>query len=137
MNLEKELSNHKVTTVIPPHLPLVLMDFILMQHALTNLLANAVLHTPPGTPVEVSAGIENGGLDITVADQGPGIPPASLEHLFNKFYRAPNAPNGGTGLGLSLVKGFLESQGGIASVENRTEGGAKFTLHLPLKQNNA
>lgn len=132
--MEKELVRHQVSVAVAPDLPLVWMDFVLMQHALTNLLSNAVLHTPAGTLIEVSARIEHGALDIIVADSGPGIPAASLDKIFNKFYRAPNAPDGGTGLGLSLVKGFMEAQGGVGTAENRAEGGAKFILHLPLKE---
>jgi two-component system sensor histidine kinase KdpD len=129
---EKELSRHAVKIEVAPGLPLVRMDFVLMQQALTNLLSNAALHTPAGTLIEVSARIEYDGLSIVVADGGPGIPTASMAHIFDKFYRAPNAPDGGTGLGLSLVKGFMEAQGGQAKAENRSEGGAKFTLLLPL-----
>jgi len=132
--MEKELSRHKVKVVVEPDLPLVPMDFVLMQQALTNLLSNAALHTPGGTLVEVSARLQNDALSIIVADTGPGIPAASLDHVFEKFYRAPNAPVGGTGLGLSLVKGFMEAQGGLVKAENPKVGGARFTLRLPLSR---
>jgi two-component system sensor histidine kinase KdpD len=117
---------------IPPDLPLVRMDFELMLRALTNLLSNAAFHTPAGTEVQLSAKVENGAMLIIVADHGHGIPEASLPHLFEKFYRAPDAPTGGTGLGLSLVKGFVEAHGGQVKAENRTERGAAFTIRLPI-----
>ncbi len=127
-----DLRQHKLTMDIPPDLPLVRMDFELMLRALTNLLSNAAFHTPAGTEVQLSAKVENGAMLIIVADHGHGIPEASLPHLFEKFYRAPDAPTGGTGLGLSLVKGFVEAHGGQVKAENRTERGAAFTIRLPI-----
>jgi two-component system sensor histidine kinase KdpD len=128
----KELMRHKVTMEIAPDLPLMRMDFELMLNALTNLLSNAASHTPAGTEVQLSAKVEDGAMLLIVADRGPGIPPASLPHLFEKFYRAPNARTGGTGLGLSLVKGFVEAHGGQVKAENRAAGGTAFTIRLPL-----
>jgi two-component system sensor histidine kinase KdpD len=129
---ESELARHQVSVEVAPQMPLVSMDFVLTQQALANLLSNAALHTPAGSHIEVSAQIEEDGLSITVADNGPGIPAASLGRIFDKFYRAPNAPNGGTGLGLSLARGFMLAQGGAATAGNRRGGGAVFTLRLPL-----
>jgi two-component system, OmpR family, sensor histidine kinase KdpD len=128
----KELMHHKVTIDVAPDLPLVRMDFELMLHALTNLLSNAAFHTPSGTEVQLCAKIEGDAMLLIVADRGPGIAPASLPRLFEKFYRAPDARTGGTGLGLSLVKGFVEAHGGQVKVENRAAGGAAFTIRLPL-----
>ena len=71
---------------------------------------------------------------LTVSDRGPGIPVESIPRVFDKFYRAPTAATGGTGLGLSLVKGFVEAQGGEVKAENRDGGGAVFTIKLPLRQ---
>jgi two-component system sensor histidine kinase KdpD len=133
-SLQKELSGHKVEVVIAPQIPLVRMDFVLMEQALTNLLLNAAFHTTPGTPIKVSARAEKDELALTVADKGPGIPEESLTKIFDKFYRAPGALTGGTGLGLSIVKGFVEAQGGRVSAENRPEGGAAFTLFLPITE---
>jgi two-component system sensor histidine kinase KdpD len=128
---EKELSAHKVTVSIESGLPVVPMDFVLMQQALTNLLSNAAFHTPPGTAVQVGARLEGDQLVLSVADRGPGIPSESLPRLFDKFYRVPQSRTGGTGLGLSLVKGFVEAQGGRVAAQNRTGGGTIFTIRLP------
>ena len=128
----RELAGHHVTVEIPPALPLVRMDFVLMQQALTNLLLNAAAHTPPDTAVHIRAAVAGDTLVLTVADRGPGLPPDAGPRIFDKFYRAPSAPAGGTGLGLSLVKGFVEAQGGQVRAENRAEGGAVFSIHLPL-----
>jgi two-component system sensor histidine kinase KdpD len=76
--------------------------------------------------------VEEKQLLLEVADRGPGIDPSVLSRIFDKFVRAPNAPVGGTGLGLSLVKGFMEAQGGTVSAANRAGGGAVFTIRLPL-----
>jgi two-component system sensor histidine kinase KdpD len=97
-------------------------------------LSNAARHTPPGTAVEVAASVENDVLRLVVADHGPGISPAVLPRIFDKFYRAPNAATGGTGLGLSLVKGFVEAQGGHVTADNGANGGMIFTIRLPLRQ---
>jgi signal transduction histidine kinase len=82
--------------------------------------------------VEVSAGVRDGEMEIVIADRGPGVPPDALPRLFDKFYRAPNAPAGGAGLGLSLVKGFVEVQGGHVTARLRPGGGIAFALRLPL-----
>jgi two-component system sensor histidine kinase KdpD len=131
-DLEKDLAGQKVTMDAAAGLPLTRMDFVLMQQVLTNLLLNAAIHTPPGTAIRVAAMAEAGALVVTVADEGPGLPPDSLPLIFEKFYRAPAAPSGGTGLGLAIVKGFVEAQGGQVKAENRPGGGAVFAIRMPL-----
>jgi len=130
--LERDLAQHKVTAEIARNLPLARMDFVLMQQALTNLLLNAALHTPPGTAVWVRASGPNDILTLSVEDNGQGLPPDALPLIFEKFYRAPSAPAGGTGLGLAIVKGFVEAQGGRVQAANRPGGGAAFTIFLPI-----
>jgi two-component system sensor histidine kinase KdpD len=131
-DIEKDLARHRVTTQIDPALPLVRMDFVLMQQVLTNLLLNAAVHTPPGTKVQLQARAQEGQLVLSVQDTGPGLPGEALPFLFEKFYRAPSAPAGGTGLGLAIVKGFVEAQGGKVEARNLERGGAAFTIRLPL-----
>jgi two-component system sensor histidine kinase KdpD len=133
----KELAQHEVTVNIAPALPLVPMDFVMTQQALMNLLSNAAVHTPAGSRVDVDVQAQGGQLILSVADNGHGIPPDSLSKVFEKFYRCPNAPTGGTGLGLSLVKGFIEAQGGHVTAVNRSEGGAAFSICLPLERNDS
>jgi len=124
-------TNRKIETQIAPALPLVKMDSVLTEQALANLLANAVTHTPPGTPIEIRARMEKSNLIFQVADRGPGLPSGQLDRVFEPFYRAPDARPGGTGLGLAIVKGFVEAQGGHVQAENRAGGGALFTIYLP------
>ncbi len=132
--IEKDLAGHKLAVAIPDGLPLVQMDFILMQQALTNLLLNAAVHTSPGTHVQLTATSDADTLVLTVADNGRGLPPEALPLIFEKFYRAAAAPSGGTGLGLAIVKGFVEAQGGHVKAENRPGGGAVFTIRMPMSE---
>jgi two-component system sensor histidine kinase KdpD len=71
-----------------------------------------------------------------VSDNGPGFPKAALPRVFEKFYRVPGTKPGGTGLGLSIVRGFVEAHRGTISVENKEEGGTRFTIRLPLQFQN-
>jgi len=130
--IQADLQGHEVRVELGPGLPLVRIDFVLMQQALSNLLLNVVVHTPRGTPVEVSARVDSGQLLMMVADRGPGLPPESLPFIFEKFYRAPTAPAGGTGLGLAIVKGLVEAHAGQVAAQNRPGGGAAFTIRLPI-----
>lgn len=135
--IEQEMSAHPLTVEIAPGLPLVRMDFVLMQQALTNLLLNAAVHTPAGTAVRIQASLEAATLSLSVADDGPGLPENVAPHIFDKFYRAPSAPAGGTGLGLAIVKGFVEAQGGRVQADNKPEGGVRFTVQMPVSQSPA
>lgn len=130
----QQMRRHKVICKVERRLPLVRMDFVLMEQALNNLLSNAVAHTPPRTTVEISARIDGAELVLSVVDDGPGLPPDAVERVFDKFFRGPGAPTGGTGLGLSIVKGFVEAQSGRISAQNRERGGAEFVIRLPVGQ---
>lgn len=129
--LQRELATHPVKTEMPAAPLLVRLDFSLLLHALANLLLNAANHTPAGTTIDLQVQLADGGLSLSVADRGPGIPPEVLPRIFDKFFRAPSAPTGGSGLGLTIVKGFVEAHGGTVSAENRPGGGSKFTMRLP------
>jgi two-component system sensor histidine kinase KdpD len=125
---------HPVKLNIPAEPMLARFDFSLVQHALANLLVNAATHTPSGTQVEVEAQFTDGAVALSVADRGPGISPEILPRIFDKFFRAPDAPTGGSGLGLTIAKGFVEAQGGTMAAANRPGGGAIFSLHLPQSE---
>ncbi len=129
--LRSELARHPVKLELPGGPLLARFDFTLMQHALGNLLLNAVKHTPAGTPIDVRVGFADGQLELRVGDHGPGLAPEVLPRVFDRFVRAPNAPTGGSGLGLAIAKGFADAHGGTALAENRPAGGALFTLRLP------
>jgi two-component system, OmpR family, sensor histidine kinase KdpD len=131
--LEREIDQHKVTVTTQEDLPLVKLDFGLIEQALTNLVYNASVHTPPGTQIEIQALVENDHCIITVADNGPGIPKSDINKVFEKFYRAEGTSTGGTGLGLPIAKGFIEAHRGTLSVRNKIQGGTEFKIEIPMK----
>jgi two-component system sensor histidine kinase KdpD len=131
--LDNKLGGRTLKTQIPPDLPLVPMDSLLVEQVLVNLLDNALKYTPEGRPIDLSVRLEKDRLVVEVADQGPGLPPEDLPRLFDKFYRGPqNGKTAGAGLGLSICKGFVEIHGGTITAENRPQGGALFRFTLPL-----
>lgn len=130
--LGRHLDGRPLTINVPTDLPLVKIDFGLMEQVIANLLYNAVKYTPPGTSIEIGAGVEDDALYVRVTDHGGGIAPDDLRRVFEKFYRAPGVAAGGTGLGLSIAKGFVEAHGGTIAAANTSAGGAQFTIRLPL-----
>jgi two-component system sensor histidine kinase KdpD len=130
--LGQSLAQHPLRLNLPPDLPPVKLDATLTEQILVNLIGNAAAHTPASTPIELTAHAEAKLLVLEVADRGPGLPSGDLSRLFDRFQRGPDATPGGTGLGLSLVKGFSEAQGGTVEAGNRAGGGAVFTVRLPL-----
>jgi two-component system sensor histidine kinase KdpD len=132
-NLKQELQPFKLSTVIPTEMPLVYIDFGLIEQVLHNLILNATQHAPAGSRIRLKFFYDNGFLTIQVMDRGKGFPNSELTSLFNKFYRGKDAKAGGTGLGLSIVRGFVEAHQGNVTAENRQNGGALFTIKLPTK----
>ncbi len=132
-NLKQELQTFKLSTVIPADMPLVLIDFGLIEQVLSNLVLNATQNTPSGSRIRLKFFHDNGALTIQVMDRGKGFPEAELTSVFNKFYRGKDAKAGGTGLGLSIVKGFVEAHKGTVIAENRQNGGAIFTIKIPVE----
>lgn len=106
-----------------------------LRQVLQNLLSNALRHTPPDTPVSVTArALPDGTAQLAVTDQGPGMPPATAERIFERFYRGDESRNptsGGTGLGLSIVRSIAEAHGGTATVRTAPGKGSTFTITLP------
>jgi two-component system, OmpR family, sensor kinase len=98
-----------------------------------NLVRNSLAHTPPGTSVTVSVGIENAMGFLRVSDSGPGVNPLQASRIFDRFYRAdPSRTGGGTGLGLAIVRAIAEALHGSARLETAPGGGASFVVALPL-----
>ena len=98
-----------------------------------NLVENALIHTPPGTPVTVSVRQEDGNALLEVADRGPGVPADMRERVFERFARGDGdaAPSGGSGLGLAIVRAVTTSHGGTVEVRDAEGGGARFVVTLP------
>lgn len=112
-------------------MPLVKFDFGLMEQVLHNLIYNATQYSRPGISIRVKAFYDDGKMTIQVMDRGPGFPGDQIDLIFNKFYRVEGSQAGGTGLGLSIARGFVEAHKGTITVENRQNGGAKFTISIP------
>jgi K+-sensing histidine kinase KdpD len=114
---------------------LVRLDPRLTAAALAHLFENAAQYSPAGSVIHVRARVTADGLVIDVRDHGPGIQPADLPHLFERFYRgdAARARASGTGMGLWIARGLLAAGGGRIWAENRPEGGAQFTISVPAE----
>jgi two-component system OmpR family sensor kinase len=104
-----------------------------LHQVLVNLLRNALVHTPAGTPIEVSV---DGSVRLTVRDHGPGLPGDDPDALFERFWRAEGGRRrgkGGAGLGLAIVAGIVDAHGGSVHAANAPGGGAEFTVRLPAR----
>ena len=112
-------------------------DDLRLRQAVANLVRNALVHTPAGTPVEVSLEQLDGHAEIDVVDHGPGVPAAQRERIFERFHRADphrSRDQGGSGLGLSIAAAVVNAHGGRISVADTPGGGATFRIELPISQ---
>lgn len=133
-SLKHELELFKFSAFIPNNMPLIFVDFGLMEQILHNLILNATQNVLLGTAIELKVFMDDSELTIQVIDHGAGFPESELSSVFDKFYRGKSAKAGGTGLGLSIVKGFVEAQKGTVTAANRAKGGAVFTIKIPSKK---
>ena len=120
---------HVVIDVDESH-PLVLADAGLLERALANVIANAISHSPNGTPVRVVAGAAGDGVDVRVVDRGPGVPPQDRERMFRPFQRLGDTGTDGVGLGLAVARGFVEAMGGELEAEDTPGGGLTMVMRL-------
>ncbi len=132
-NLKTELTNFNLEVVIPDNMPLVKIDYGLIEQVLHNLLFNATQYSPHRTTIRVKIYYDKPNLVILVMDRGPGFPKNAIPHVFNKFYRVEGTKAGGTGLGLSIVKGFVEAHNGTVAITNRQNGGARLMVKIPTE----
>jgi two-component system sensor histidine kinase KdpD len=131
--VENEVSRERVQITAPESLPLVRLDFGLMEQGLCNLLVNAVEHSPAATPVEMSAQLDGSTLLLRIRDHGAGLTPGEEKKVFEKFFRGSDSRPGGTGLGLSIVQGIARAHHGEIDAENSPAGGAMFTIRVPVE----
>ncbi|GAB4438493.1 MAG: hypothetical protein Kow0031_20400 [Anaerolineae bacterium] len=130
--LDQRFQSRPIPIEIPPDLPLVSLDFVLMTHVLVNVIDNACKYSPANSPVTIKVQRADSSIQLTVSDQGPGIPARDLERVFEKFYRVPhNHRVGGAGLGLSICRGLVEAHHGKIWAENNPNGGAAIHILLP------
>jgi two-component system sensor histidine kinase KdpD len=132
--LTRILGAREINVEIPPKLPLVPMDPILMEQVLVNLLENASKFSPADQPIEIRAWATERAVTLTISDHGHGLPEGLEEKIFDKLVKAEN-PHGrpGAGLGLTICKGIVEAHGGWIQGSNRPQGGAQFLVSLPLE----
>jgi len=130
--LEERLAGRPIATDLPADLPLLPVDPCLLEQVFINLLENAAKYTPHGSPIEIRARAESGGVALEVADRGPGLPEGVGSRVLERFVRGSHPGVGGVGLGLPICAGIVEAHGGSFSAENRPGGGAVFRLTLPL-----
>ena len=136
--LERLTAQHSVRVNVPDDLPPVPLDYVQIGQVLANLVENAVRYTPPGTTITIDACQQGEWVALSVTDDGPGIPPGALPHVFEKFYRVSGGDRAaipGTGLGLSVAKGLVEAHGGSIHAKSPVPGqsrGTVFTVRLPV-----
>jgi two-component system sensor histidine kinase KdpD len=132
--VEQALTEHRVSLTIEPDTP-VRLDARLAASALAHLLENAAQYAPKGTSIDVSSEVSGTDLVLRVRDHGPGISDADLPHVFDRFFRGRSAAQtraSGTGMGLWIAKGLVSAVQGRVWVENCADGGARFTMALPV-----
>ncbi|CAG1015651.1 two-component system, OmpR family, sensor histidine kinase KdpD [Rhizobiaceae bacterium] len=136
--LGRDLAGHRVIRDLPPLLPEVRGDAVLLEQVVTNILDNAAKYAPPGSEVRITAREEDDRVVLSVADDGPGIPEEDRARIFDMFYRvrAGDGRPGGTGLGLAIAKGIVDAHGGAIRVEAARPdgGGARIVIALPTNQ---
>ena len=131
--LRSTTADHPVKVDVPYELPPVLMDYVEIDQVLSNLVENAVKHTPAGSGITVGVRVVGSDAQVEVTDHGPGLPPDALERIFEPFYHANgHRPGQGTGIGLAVARGLVEAHGGRIWADNRPEGGARFVFTLPM-----
>jgi len=126
------LKEHHVSTQLAPDLPLVLFDAVLIERVLCNLLENAAKYTPPGSRIVIAAQVFGAWVNVTVYDNGPGLPHGKEDALFEKFTRGEReSAKPGVGLGLAICRAIVEAHGGTIKACASPEGGAGFVVALP------
>jgi two-component system phosphate regulon sensor histidine kinase PhoR len=132
---EAAARDQQITVIVGRGAERVLVDPAKLHDALRNLLANAITYAPEHSTIEIAASRNDDSVELSVADRGPGIPDEEVARVFERFYRVDKSrarDPGGTGLGLAIVKHLIELHGGSVRVENRPEGGARFTIRIAV-----
>jgi signal transduction histidine kinase len=132
---EKDLD---VTAQLPDALPIINIDYYRISEVLRNLVANAIIHTPSGGKIVVSAQQEDSIIKVKVTDTGEGIPSEDLPNMFERFYRVNKSrtrADGGSGLGLTITKRIIEAHGGTIGVVSELGKGSTFTFTIPIDKN--
>lgn len=126
-----ELEQSRLIFATNDSLPLFKLDGGLLEQIIHNLIHNAIVYTTDDVKITIEVKHYDGSCLISVSDNGIGFPEKEITLVFDKFYRLPHSKAGGSGLGLSIVKGFVEAQNGSIQLENNPTGGAHFLVSLP------
>ncbi len=126
-------NKHSIIVDFPDEFPVVMADEVRLSQVLSNLLSNAIKYSPNGGEIRISGQVRPEQVIICVQDQGPGIAPGDIPHVFDRFYRAEDATRTtkGAGLGLYLTRAIIEAHGGRIWVDPRTGDGARICFSLP------
>jgi K+-sensing histidine kinase KdpD len=130
--LKRVLRNVRMQVDVPFTLPLAEIDYTLVGQVVTNLLENAARHSPEGGTIRVRGRERNGWIEVTVADQGPGVPERDRARIFESFSRGDGSES--SGIGLAICKAIVEAHGGTIEVGDANGGGAQFAFTLPVHQ---
>jgi two-component system sensor histidine kinase KdpD len=133
-DLQNELKPFNFVTRISSKMPLVKIDFGLMEQVLYNLLFNATEYTPEGKNITLAVDYSNAELIIDVINDGNELSSTELNNIFKKFYRAKKSKTGGLGLGLSIVKGFVDAHNGIITANNTANKEVCFHIKIPSEK---
>jgi two-component system sensor histidine kinase KdpD len=131
--VEENNAKRKIDISINQQMPLCSIDKGMLEQIVYNLLNNAAIHTEPGTNISISAALHVDLLQIIIEDEGKGFTGIDPKDVFQKFSRTKNLKSSGSGLGLSIVKGFTEALGGSVTLQKAKNGGALFTILIPVK----
>jgi signal transduction histidine kinase len=135
--VEAQKKNISLSLVVSSHLPSIEVDPGRMTQVLTNILDNALRHTPDGGRIAIFAGQTGTHVEISVQDSGPGLPAGDLDRIFERFYRTDfsrqrdGAIPGGSGLGLAIARSIVQAHGGQLTAESEPGSGLKVILRLP------
>jgi two-component system sensor histidine kinase KdpD len=131
------LGRHRVDVLLPTEMSLLYVDGLLLEQVFTNLLENAARYTPAGSHVVIRADTQGREFVVTVADDGPGLPPGPADVIFDRFYRGATGSDAGrgSGLGLAICRAIVHLHGGTVRAANQPDGGAEFTIRLPVADN--
>ncbi len=123
---------HPIEFRLPADLPLVRADAAQLERVFSNLIENAIKHSPDGEPVTITAGVGSGRVTVRVIDHGRGIPAADRARVFEPFFRGRRDTGSGSGLGLAICRGFVEANGGQIVLQGSHGPGASFAVSFPL-----
>lgn len=129
--IQQEYANSVIISRIDENFPLVKLDYGLMEQVIYNISHNSLVHNNEQIEITISCSLKNKNLIIEISDNGLGIPEDEIEKIFDKFYSIKNKTGSGTGLGLSVAKGFIEAHNGKIKASNNEGKGVTFSIFIP------